>query len=63
VQVGDVLRTVPMTQGEGRLQVPAGELLIVDPHSRLLRELPHVDAFQQWMKQQSEQRRGKTATK
>jgi len=59
VQVGEAVHTVPMTQGEGRLQVPAGSLLIVDPHSKLLRELPHIDAFRQWMKQQ---RKAKSAT-
>jgi len=59
VQVGEAVHTVPMMQGEGRLQVPAGSLLIVDPHSKLLRELPHIDAFRQWMKQQ---RKAKSAT-
>lgn len=59
VQVGEAVHTVPMTQGEGRLLVPAGSLLIVDPHSKLLRELPHIDAFRQWMKQQ---RKAKSAT-
>jgi len=59
VQVGEAVHTVPMTQGEGRLHVPAGSLLIVDPHSKLLRELPHIDAFRQWMKQQ---RKAKSAT-
>ncbi|SHM51641.1 M1 family metallopeptidase [Rhodanobacter sp. OK091] len=59
VQVGEAVHTVPMTQGEGRLQVPAGSLLIVDPHSKLLRQLPHIDAFRQWMKQQ---RKAKSAT-
>jgi len=62
VQVGDALRTVPMTNGEGQLQAPTGGLLIVDPHSRLLRELPHVEAYQQWMKQQRQQRQGKSAS-
>ncbi|MES2313464.1 MAG: M1 family metallopeptidase [Pseudomonadota bacterium] len=52
VQVGEAVHTVPMAHGEGRLHVPAGSLLIVDPHSKLLRELPHIDAFRQWMKQQ-----------
>jgi aminopeptidase N len=59
VQVGEAVHTVPMTQGEGRLHVPAGNLLIVDPHSKLLRQLPHIDAFRQWMKQQ---RKAKSVT-
>jgi aminopeptidase N len=52
VQVGEATHTVPMAHGEGQLHVPAGSLLIVDPHSKLLRELPHIEAFRHWMKQQ-----------
>ncbi|MEO9215020.1 MAG: M1 family metallopeptidase [Rhodanobacter sp.] len=59
VQVGETMHTLPMSHGEGQLQVPAGSLLIVDPRSKVLRELPHVEAFQQWMKQQRTQRRNK----
>ncbi|WP_158881417.1 M1 family metallopeptidase [Rhodanobacter sp. L36] len=56
VQVGYTTKTVPMTHGEGMLQVPAGSLLIVDPLSKLLRDMPHVDAYRQWMKQQRAQK-------
>jgi Aminopeptidase N len=56
VQVGGAMHTVPMTHGEGQLHVPAGSLLIVDPHSRLLRELPHIEAYRRWMKQQQLER-------
>ena len=52
VQVGDTVHTVPMRDGSGQLQVPAGRVLIVDPRSKVLRELPHVEAYQQWLKQQ-----------
>jgi aminopeptidase N len=52
VQVGDTVHTLPMSDGSGQLQVPAGSLLIIDPRSKVLRELPHVEAYQQWMKQQ-----------
>jgi hypothetical protein len=41
-----------MSDGSGQLQVPAGSLLIVDPHSRVLRQMPHIEAYRQWMKQQ-----------
>ncbi|HEY8329168.1 MAG TPA: M1 family metallopeptidase [Rhodanobacter sp.] len=51
VQVGDSVHTLPMRGGSGQLQVPAGSLLIVDPRSKVLRELPHVEAYQRWMKQ------------
>jgi aminopeptidase N len=56
VQVGDTVHTLPMRDGSGQLHVPAGSLLIVDPRSKVLREMPHVEAYQQWMKQQREAR-------
>jgi aminopeptidase N len=52
VQVGDTMHTLAMSDGSGQLQVPAGSLLIVDPHSRVLRQMPHIEAYRQWMKQQ-----------
>jgi aminopeptidase N len=52
VQVGDTVHTLPMSDGSGQLAVPAGSLLIVDPRSKVLREMPHIGAYQQWMKQQ-----------
>jgi aminopeptidase N len=60
VQVDATMQHVPMTNGQGTVHVPAGSLLIVDPHSALLRQMPYIDAYQQWMKQQREQK-GKTA--
>jgi hypothetical protein len=59
VQVGSTLHVLPMTHDKGQLQVPPGSLLIVDPHSKLLRDVPHVEAFRQWMKQQREQKQAK----
>lgn len=59
VQVGDALHTLPMTTGEGQLKVPAGSLLIVDPRAKVLREMPYIDAYQRWMKQQREQKQAK----
>ncbi|GGA25027.1 M1 family metallopeptidase [Dyella nitratireducens] len=52
VQVGETLRTLPMTHGEGSLEVPADALVIIDPHSKLLRDLPQVTEYQQWEKAQ-----------
>ena len=49
VRVGGVdgeIRTVPMTDGQGRVALAAGETFTLDPQSRLLRALPHIDAFQ-----------------
>jgi len=52
VQVDGKLHVLPMTHGEGTLDVPSDALVIVDPHSKLLRDLPQVTEFQQWQKQQ-----------
>jgi aminopeptidase N len=52
VQVDGKLHVLPMTHGEGTLDVPADALVIVDPHSKLLRDLPQVTEFQQWQKAQ-----------
>jgi aminopeptidase N len=57
VQVGDTVHTLAMENGTGQLQVPAGSLLIVDPRSKVLRELPHVVEYQQWMKRQRAEQR------
>ena len=59
VQVGDALHVLPMDHGTGSLTVPSGSLVIVDPHSKLLRDLPQVNDFQQWMKEQRAQRKAK----
>lgn len=60
VQVGDTLRTLPMTNGEGSLDhVPADAFVIVDPHSKLLRDLPQVTEYQQWKKQQDAKSKAK----
>lgn len=61
VQVGDSMRTLPMEHGEGHLNVPAGTLVIVDPRSKLLRELPHVQEYQHWMKEQRAAKAAKAA--
>ena len=52
VQVGDTVSSLPMTDGSGELQVPAGSLLIIDPRSKVLRADPRVVEFQRWMLQQ-----------
>ncbi|MFK2878633.1 M1 family metallopeptidase [Rhodanobacter hydrolyticus] len=52
VQVNDTVQTVPMTDGHGSLAVPAGALVTIDPHSKLLRDEPRLTEFVQWMKQQ-----------
>ena len=52
LQVGDTLRTLPMDHGTGSITIPAGAPVVVDPHSKLLRDEPRVNEFQQWMLQQ-----------
>ncbi|HEV2538270.1 MAG TPA: M1 family metallopeptidase [Frateuria sp.] len=54
VQVGHTVHTLPMTGGTGELTVPAGSLLIVDPRSKVLRDMPHVETFRAWKKEQAE---------
>jgi hypothetical protein len=60
VQVGDTLHVLPMTHGEGTLQVPADALVILDPHSKLLRDLPQVTEFQQWQQEQKTKGKAKS---
>ncbi|HKT27122.1 M1 family metallopeptidase [Dyella sp.] len=53
VQVDGTVHTLPMTHGEGSLEVPADALVVIDPHSKLLRDLPQVTEYQQWQKAQA----------
>jgi aminopeptidase N len=59
VQVGHTVHTLPMTGGTGELSVPEGSLLIVDPRSKVLREMPHVEAFQTWKKAQAAEKKAR----
>ena len=45
VRVGDTLVNVAMTGGRGRVAVPKGASVTLDPASKVLRELPHMAAF------------------
>ncbi|AND70899.1 hypothetical protein ATSB10_34450 [Dyella thiooxydans] len=56
VQVGHTVQTLPMTDGHGEVHAPPGTLVIADPHSKVLREMPHVEAFQRWLEQQKQAR-------
>jgi aminopeptidase N len=56
VQVGDKLVTLPMSNGEGSIDAPAGTLVIVDPRSKVLRDLPHIAQYQQWRKEQADKK-------
>jgi len=56
VQVGDKLLTVPMIGGNASVPAPAGTLVIIDPRSKLLRDLPHFADYQQWKKEQADKK-------
>lgn len=43
---GGEVRRVDMANGAAHLALPAGETYTLDPASKLLRQLPHIDAFQ-----------------
>jgi hypothetical protein len=36
-----------MDDGQGSLPIKADESFTLDPNSKVLRQLPHIDAFQQ----------------
>jgi aminopeptidase N len=46
VRVGDKVVDVAMTGGRGHVDMPTGASYTLDPHSRVLRELPHIADFQ-----------------
>ena len=46
VRVGDRVIDVAMTDGRGRVDLATGASYTLDPHSRVLRELPHIAEFQ-----------------
>ena len=46
VRVGDRVVDVAMTDGRGHVDLPAGATYTLDPHSRVLRELPYIAEFQ-----------------
>ena len=46
VRVGNRVVDVPMIGGLGRVELPPGATYTLDPHSRVLRELPHIAEFQ-----------------
>ena len=56
VRVGDKLLTVPMIGGNASVPAPAGTLVIIDPRSKLLRDLPHFADYQQWKKEQADKK-------
>jgi aminopeptidase N len=48
---------VPMADGSGRIELPPHALYTIDPHSKVLRAQPHIDAFQAWTAEQAKAKR------
>lgn len=46
VRVGDHVVDVPMAGGRGEVPIEANESFTLDPHSRVLRDLPHMADYQ-----------------
>jgi len=46
VRVGNEVKTVAMADGQGSLPIAADQSYTLDPHSKVLRELPHIVEFQ-----------------
>lgn len=46
VRVGDKVETVAMANGQGSVKIADDQSFTLDPHSKVLRALPHIDAFQ-----------------
>ncbi|MGN6111688.1 MAG: M1 family metallopeptidase [Luteimonas sp.] len=50
---------LPMADGTGHVDLAPWQLYTVDPHSKVLRVLPHIDAFQAWTAEQAKQQQKK----
>jgi hypothetical protein len=61
VRVGDRVVNVPMRDGQGRVDLPDGATYTLDPHSRVLRELPHITAYQRSLDAEAQAKAKKTA--
>ena len=44
---------LPMSGGEGHVNLPPHALYTIDPHSRVLRALPYIDAWQDYAAQKA----------
>jgi aminopeptidase N len=57
VRVGDRVETLAMIDGRGRVPIPEGATYTIDPGSKVLRYLPHIEAFQKYEARQRRNRR------
>jgi aminopeptidase N len=56
VKVGDRIVSVPMTDGRGSVEVPAGVEYTLDPHSKVLRREQHIERYHAWQEEQKKKR-------
>ena len=61
VRVDDRVVTVPMRDNTGHVDLAAESTYTLDPHSKVLRALPHIDAYQQSLDEEARAKANKTA--
>lgn len=59
VRVGERIETLAMKDGSGSISVPAGATWTIDPHSKVLRRLEHIEAYHEY--QEAEKAKKKKA--
>lgn len=59
VRVGERIVSVPMTDGRGSVELPAGASYTLDPHSKILRREVHIERYQQYLEEQRKLREKK----
>jgi aminopeptidase N len=61
VEVDGRRQTLAMADGRGTIQVPAGAHVLIDPDSKILRQLDFVDDYQTWQRTRRERREAEAA--
>ena len=61
VEVDGRVQTLPMTGGQGEFTAAPGAHILLDPHNRVLRHLPHVEAYRDRRAADAERRRAAQA--
>ena len=56
VEVDGQVTALPMTDGRGWIEAPAGAHVLIDPQNKVLRQLEFVDDFQAWRRAEQEKR-------
>jgi len=58
VRVGERIVSVPMTDGRGSMDLPAGAPYTLDPHSKILKRELHIERYQQYLEAQRKKKPG-----